>query len=161
MTAVLIALLGIIGTLGGVTLTTHTQRETTARAERAADRRRLIDHRATAFSAFAEDLMEYTRVELDRWHQVNTARRAGQELKHGSAPSAAEARIARTATWGSFYRMRLLWDDRTLVAGAEALLHAATALEYVDGADDVKAAAERIRAELGELADSARRTLIA
>lgn len=160
MTAVLIALLGIAGTLAGVALTSRTQQRTTARAEKAADRRRLADQRVDAFTAFASDLIDYRRAELHRWHEVDQERQRGKRLDPDDAVSAPEARASRSAAWGSFYRLRLLSDDESLLERAEELLRAASGLEHAPDSSQVKDAADGIRKDLGDLADAARRTLV-
>lgn len=159
MTSVLIALLGIIGTLTGVVVSGRLQQKTNLAAEGAADRRRRADHRAAAFAAFAGHLIEYRRAELARWYEVDDARSRGHLLDADLAPSAPEARSARSAAWGSYYSMRLLWDDHDLMASAERLLHNASGLEHVDNNGQVKQLADRLRADLGNLADNARRNL--
>lgn len=160
MVPVLIALLGIAGTLAAGVLAARSQRESAALMDRAADRRRLVDHRAEAFGAFAEHVIEYRRVEIERWHQVHDSQVAGQFMDAEAVTSAPEARAARSAAWGSFYLMRLLWDDRRLISGAEDLLHATSGLEHCHE-NELKVAADEVRRALGELADHARTVLTA
>jgi hypothetical protein len=159
MIAVLIALLGIAGTLGAVVLTARAQRDTASQAEHAATRRQLAEQRIAAFSDFAECLIDYRRAELQTWYEVDDARRSGRALDTDDALAAPAARAARSAAWGSYYRMRLLWSEQALLERAERLLHGASDLRRATSSDQVKAAADQLRIELGTLADHARRNI--
>jgi hypothetical protein len=124
-----------------------------------ADRRRKADLRAGAFGDFARHLTDYRRAELHRWHEMARARRDGHAIDYEDAPSAGEARSARSSAWGSYYRMRLLWENDELMRSAESLLHMASGLEHSADTAALKLSADEIRTRLGHLADAARVSL--
>jgi hypothetical protein len=75
-------------------------------------------------------LTDCRRAELYRWHETDRARRVGQLINYEDAPSAREARSTSSSAWGSYYRMRLLWQSDELMDSAESLLHSASGLEH-------------------------------
>ena len=156
VTAIVIAFLGIAGTLAATVLAGRNQVKTAEAAARAEDARRMGDRRVAAFAAFASHVIDYRRAELHRWHEVNNSRLSGSPIDAELAPSAGEARSARSAAWGELYLVRLLWDEPTVPEGAEQLLRAASGIEHAPDKNAAKALADKVRADLGQLADSAR-----
>src|SRR4051794_35638807 len=115
MTEVLIALLGIMGTLSAGVLTSTLQHRSARETQAWQNRQRLWDKRAEVVSKYASQMTEFRRAEVQCWHQVADARKEGRSIDVDHAPSGDDLRTARVAAWSAFYELRLLWDDEDLI----------------------------------------------
>ncbi len=159
MDDVWVALLSVMGTLAAVLVTAHVQRRASRDAELRDERRRLADRRAEAMADFARNLIDYRRAELQRWFEVENARKHGERLDPDAAGAGELVRTTRSTSWGEFYRLRLLWDDDEILGNARDLLSRISELEHIRGKEQVKLLANAIRDDLAKLTDRARERL--
>ena len=119
MGGALTSLVAVAGTLLGSALTYVFQRRTAGRAERFARDERLRQERMSAYSAFAEAVMEYRHEELQVW-----LHRHG-ELTHPLPESFhVEQGRLRALALRARYRVRLLADEPGLTELADESIKA-------------------------------------
>jgi hypothetical protein len=125
MGGALTSLVAVTGTLLGSVVTYVFQRRTAGRAERFAQGERLRQERLSAYSAFAEAVMEYRHEELTQWL------RRHEEL---SEPTPREAHVEqgrpRATAWQARYRVQLLADEPELVKLADEAIDAVADIHH-------------------------------
>ncbi|MEV4442327.1 hypothetical protein AB0K09_25625 [Streptomyces sp. NPDC049577] len=104
----------VAGTLLGVLVTHISQRLASRRNERFARSEALRQERISAYIAFATAMEDYRHGQSTRWYRK-------QQDPDGEAFTAAhdDAHRLRTLARNALYRVKLLTDDRAVIAGAE------------------------------------------
>ncbi|MFI6900571.1 hypothetical protein ACIBKY_04885 [Nonomuraea sp. NPDC050394] len=128
MESAVVALIAVAGTLLGAAVTHISQARKAAQDRQAARSERLWQERLAAYSAFAEALTDFRKVQNDRWHleQEDPSSEKFSQIRDGSYKERARVTAA-------LFRLRLLSPDghlNDLAAGALA------------AAEDIPAAAD-------------------
>ncbi|GLY85785.1 hypothetical protein [Actinoallomurus iriomotensis] len=138
MGGALTSLVAVAGTLLGSALTYVFQRRTAGRAEQFARDERLRQERLSAYSAFAEAVMEYRHEELKVWlHQRG-------ELTH-PLPERFEVEQGRlrSVALRAKYRVQLLADGRGLMELADQSIDAVADIHRAKDATELMEHGER------------------
>jgi hypothetical protein len=135
-----VAVIGVVGTLGGVISSYWLQRKSVVSE-------RLRQERIAAYGDFAGTLMDYRRTQLDR-------RRARREGESEDVPRQ-EVYRTRSAAWGAYYRVRLVTGDEAVLRQARVALDLASSIMRVSS-DEVEAAADGCRDAVAAFTDIAR-----
>lgn len=154
MTAVLLAFVGVIGTLAGAAVTHFFELQTWKRQQAASTAARRMDLRREAMADFTGAMFDYRRLQLHNWHQMHRLR-----VDDESTDVAPEVRDVRAQAWARYSRLRLVWEDEELVSRAEALLAEGASLIKASDREDLRDRGDRLRASLTVLMDSAREVL--
>jgi hypothetical protein len=119
MSGALTSLIAVTGTLLGSVVTYVFQRRTAGRAERFTRDERLRQERLSAYSAFAEAVMEYRHEQLMQW-----LRRHGELIESSPRADHGEQGRSRAAAWQARYRVQLLADEPKLIELADEAIDA-------------------------------------
>jgi hypothetical protein len=119
MNGALTSLIAVTGTLLGSVVTYVFQRRTTGRAEQFTRDERLRQERLSAYSAFAEAVMEYRHEQLTQW-----LRRHGELIEPSPEANRAEQGRPRATAWQARYRIQLLADEPKLIELADKAIDA-------------------------------------
>jgi hypothetical protein len=138
MSGALTSLVAVVGTLLGSALTYFFQRRSVGRAEQFARDERLRRDRVSAYSTFAEAVMEYRHEELQVW-----LHRRG-ELTH-PLPERFEVEQGRLRSLAvrARYRVQLLAEEPRLIELADQSLHAVADIHHAKDATELMEHGER------------------
>lgn len=154
MTAVLLAFVGVVGTLAGAAVTHFFDLQTWKRQQAASTAARREDLRREAMADFAGAMFDYRRLQLHNWHQM---KRLGVDDE--STDVAPEVREVRAQAWARYTRLRLIWDNDALILQAHGLLKSAAALTKATDREALRDQGDQLRASLSDLMDRARNAL--
>jgi hypothetical protein len=134
MQGVLTGLFAVVGTLVGSVVTYLLQRRNAEHSERSAREQRLWQERLQAYSAFAEAAIEYRRTQYDRWHRQD---------EDQSSPAYIEARTesyrSKTVARQAMFRVKLLSNDRGLIAQAGEIMKITEDLHHASDSKELTA----------------------
>lgn len=126
------AVVGVVGALAGTVfgalLTSFLQRRNVALA-------RLHEARITAYSTFAEAIMEFRKAIIDRWYHVD----------RGEVVDGSEVYSTRSSAWAAYYQVVLLAGDPEIVCAAEDARNLASTLKNVTTVDELDRHGEQCR----------------
>jgi signal transduction histidine kinase len=128
MQAVFVALIAVLGTLGGALVSGVLSHRNTARSEAAARSEQLRQDRLEAYVAFALSLSALRGAQFTRWNTRSEQGRDSDEYRQAKA----DAYQTRIAARGALIRVELLTDHDEIVRLAREASTAATALEEAD-----------------------------
>jgi len=111
MQAALVAVIAVLGTLGGALVTGLLQHKNTVRAESAAKSERLRQERLEACIMFGQSIAEYRGEQNTRWHIIERFGRDTTEHKEAGA----EVLRKRIAARAALLRVQLLMEDAELL----------------------------------------------
>lgn len=159
MSEVIIALVGIAGTVAAVAITTWANNKSLNRSHA-----RLADEaRREAIGSFATEIMEYRRVQLRLWHEATERIASDAALDRGVlndvVPSAEDSRRCRAETRSALYKVRLLWADRDILDRADHLFENTTEIESALDKDVMKQRRQSIDSAISDFIDAARTRL--
>jgi hypothetical protein len=153
MQAVFVALIAILGTLGGAVVSGLLQQKNATRSADTARSEQRRQERLTAYVEFGQTLSQLRGAGITRW---NTRAELGREdSKYGEAK--AEEYRARQVARGALIRVQLLTDNDELVINAQEALAVTIALMEADSEDDLAKRAEKARASADTFIRSAAR----
>ncbi|MFD8166597.1 hypothetical protein ACWFQ6_02935 [Streptomyces althioticus] len=114
MTGVLSALIAVLGTLLGVSVTHLFQRRAAARDQMFAAQQQLRSERMTVYSDFAGAVTEFRRGQHDRWHRKD---------EDPDGPACFEARLEAYRLRGialhALFRVQLIASSQTVIDAAQ------------------------------------------
>jgi hypothetical protein len=141
MQAVFIALIAVLGTLGGAGITGALQQKNAVRLADDAQSERRRQERLTAYLEFGQAIAQLRNAEITRW----TARSEfGRESSEYGAAKAEEYRT-RSAARSALIRIQLLIDSDDLLQGAHQVLDVTITLEQASSEDNLAELAARSR----------------
>ncbi|MGH3366686.1 MAG: hypothetical protein ACRDOY_05745 [Nocardioidaceae bacterium] len=159
MAELVLAIVGVAGTLTAGIVGSLLQRKTQERVERLQHQRRTTDQQAASLQQFARYVVDYRRAQLVVWYQVEDGRQRGEMTNADTAPASAEMRQARSESWTWYYAVRLVWGDDDVVSGAAALLDRCSDLQRASNEEQLNVASDAILDSLNALVDKARKVL--
>jgi hypothetical protein len=144
------AVIAVAGTLLGSVATHFFQRQTTERTAALTRAEQLRRERISAYSSFADALVDYRRGQNDRWHRAHDA--------PGSA-TAEQARIdsyrLRSGAHQALIRVQLVCDDPAALALAAAAFEVTNCMHEAQDEDDRAERSEQARETLSEFIGAA------
>jgi hypothetical protein len=146
------ALIAIIGTIVGASVSYLFQRLNVSRGEEFARAERLRSSRIDAYSAYAEKLMDWRR------SQVVRAMLGIEEERSSSADAEAiktDNRRARAEAWAAFYKVKLLCDDPRLEQLAQSALNTTRGMKEANDRASLNARGDDVREHLARFLDAA------
>lgn len=141
MQAVFVALIAVLGTLGGAVVSGVLSHRNTVRSEAAARSEQLRQDRLEAYVAFAQSLSGVRGAQFTRWNSRIEQGRDSDEYRQAKA----DAYQSRIAARGALIRVELLTDHDEIVRLAREASDAAIALEKADTEAELVKRAERSR----------------
>jgi hypothetical protein len=152
MAAVLASVIAVLGTLGGTITGYIFQRRITERNEITSREERLRQERLIACSAFAGAVVEFRRVQYDRWYRL-------RENPQGIVPAdvRTESYRLRSAAWSSFCRFRLTNTDGELARLGSEAVEAAANITHTTDETEMRECGEHARILLEEFVIAAAR----
>ncbi|GIJ34776.1 hypothetical protein SAMN05216284_11888 [Micromonospora sediminimaris] len=156
MESVLVAVVGVVGTLFGSGLTGFlSQRQ--ARSE--AIRHLAVQERQTAAAALssaAAAILDYRSIELSRLHRVWEKRADGKDISFGDDELSTKVREARRKAWQAVFQFRTISDNASLHERLESLLEELTSLKEASSLEQAVRQSREARSELAGLLDGFR-----
>ncbi|MPZ97398.1 MAG: hypothetical protein GEU96_21400 [Propionibacteriales bacterium] len=159
MTELVLAIVGVTGTLTAGILGSLLHRQTQERVERLQHHRRRTDQKAAALAQFAQGIIEYRRSQLVVWYQVVDESNKGNVINADTAPSSVEMRRARSESWASYYSVRLLWGEHEIISSAAALLNKCSGLQRATHEEQLGTESDVIIGDLNAMTDRGRQLL--
>lgn len=141
MQAVAVAIIAVLGTLGGGLVSGLLQQRNASRSEASAQSERLRQERLDAFIAFAQSLSNLRRVAATRLITRNERGRESDE--YGEAK--AEVYEARVTARGALVRVQLLTESDDVIRLAKEALAAAIDIEGAVSEDELPDRTEHSR----------------
>lgn len=151
MQTVFIALIAILGTLGGAVITGVLQHKNAARSEDAARSEQRRQERLTAYLEFGQALAQLRGAEMTRW--ITRAEVGREDPKYGEAK--AEEYRARALARSALMRVQLLTDSDDVIQKAHEALADAIRIFESESEDDLAKRAENSRASVDAFIRSA------
>jgi hypothetical protein len=141
MQAVLVALIAVVGTLGGAGMTGLLQQKNAARLADAAQSERRRHERLTAYLEFGQAIAHLRTAEITRW--TSRAESGRESSEYGAAK--AEEYLSRSAARNVLIRIQLLIDSEDLLRTAQQVLDVTIAVEQAHSENDLADRAARSR----------------
>lgn len=153
MQPILVALIAVIGTLGGSLTTGLLQQKAIFRGEQTARAEKLREERIKAYSVLAESVVEMRRAQHQSWRAHTNHGPKSQEYQD------LKDRYfqARSAARAALIRMQLFTNDDELVNSGQNAYNAAVDLEDFETAADRREGMDRARAATDEFVKAAAR----
>jgi hypothetical protein len=144
----------VVGTLLGVAVSHLLQQRQYRSADLVAREERRRSERVEAFSAFAENLMQFRRAQYDRWWRRH-------ETANGMTPPSVrdESYRLRASAWHAFFRLKLLTDDTDLIAMAGEAIENAADIPGASSEEELSSRGDRARASLDAFVTAAALTV--
>jgi hypothetical protein len=140
MAAVLASVIAVLGTLGGTITGYIFQRRITERNEITSRAERLRQEQLIACSAFAGAVVDFRRVQYDRWYRL---RENPQQMVPADVRT--ESYRLRSAAWSAFYRFRLTNTDAELAQLGSTVVEAAANITHATDEADMRERGEHAR----------------
>jgi hypothetical protein len=141
MQAVVVAVIAVLGTLGGAIVNGLLQQRQAARTEAHASAERLRQDRLTAYLAFAQALSEFRGAQLERWYAARDHTTDSDEYRRAREGTHRTGATARSA----LARVQLAIDDEELVGLAREAYSLAFTIEKADDEDELNERAQHAR----------------
>ena len=141
MQAVLVAVIAVLGTLGGAIVNGLLQMRHAARAEEHASTERLRQDRLSAYLVFAQSLSEFRGAQLERWYARRDYTEDSDQYRQAREETHRTGAVARS----SLYRVQLLIDEDELIGLAREVYLLAMSIEKADSEDELNKRAEYSR----------------
>jgi hypothetical protein len=141
MQAVFVALIAVLGTLGGAGITGVLQQKNAARTAEGAKSESRRQERLAAYLEFGQAIAHLRNAEIARW----TAKaESGRESSEYGVAKAEEYR-SRSAARSALIRIQLLIDSEDILSAAQQVLEVTIAIEQASSENDLADLAARSR----------------
>ena len=150
------AWIGVIGVAVGVLAGYPVQALLAKRAESAARSQALRADRLSAYSSFAERVMDWRRSQIRR--AMLTIAPPGEDKDNAAIRD--ENQRLRAAAWTAYYHVRLLCDDPEIETSARKVVEATRAMKKAIDRQHLNAAGDLVREELNRFLDEASRQTV-
>lgn len=141
MQAALVAVIAVLGTLGGTLISGLLQHKNAIRAENAVKSERLRQERLEAYIKFGQSIGEYRGAQNARGNVIERFGGDTEEAKE----AAMEVRRARIAARSALLRVQLLIEDAELLRLAREAMGVTIGMDESEDRDDRRKRAERSR----------------
>jgi hypothetical protein len=141
MEAALVAVIAVLGTLGGALISGLLQHKNAIRSENAAKSERLRQERLEACIEFGQSIGEYRGSQNGRGHVIERFGRDTEESKEADT----EVRRARVAARAALLRVQLLMEDVELQRLAREAMSVTIGMDESEDRDDRRKRAQRSR----------------
>jgi hypothetical protein len=151
--AVFVAVIAVVGTLGGAVVTGFLQRRQLVWGEERAKDEVLRQTRVAAYVGFAQLTSEFSAAQIERWIIRRDHTRDSDQYRQARE----ETHRTGSAARGGLFRLQLVIDDEELLELAHEALSIAFSVERADNQDDLNKRSRRSREAIDAFVEAAGR----